>query len=945
MSPAFLRSRRLLALGAAGAAALALSAPGAGAAVPAVSSPPGAGAVPTFSHGSIVDMQRSGFEPGIQVDGADRLYTSVPYGFSNTQSFLWSSEDHGNSYQLIPASVGTGKTQTCAGGGDSELALDAADNLFFSDLQGLTNLSNSVTKDHGRTFTAGCTSAPNTPVDRMWYAVHGKLGDSDFRIYEEYDAVASGTDPSNPLTNQLVETVSTDGVNFTPLLNANPTDPGCFGGGVANCVTSDEGIPGNQVLSADGKTLYIAHTDAESADNGVVVSVGTLSTNPSGAQQATWKNVRVNADICPKGSTGQRCGAALFATIAQDTAGGLYVVAASAPKDPNGVQTGPYQVYLWRSTDGGNTWGTAQQVSSDGSNAFPWITAGDPGRVDITYYHATEQSEGGKFAFDDLRKGSFTVELAQSLNALDASPQITRTTVSEHPVKYGPICTGGLGCTTSGGDRSLGDYLQVNHDANGAAVVAYVDDTSNAFATGNPAQGSQVAETGPGEIARQVGGASLFVSAGGGTGTVPGAGPGPGTPSDTVTDPTGDTFYSANGTKTPAGDNLDVTGATVADDPAGGLIVSMKIKSLASLAVNPAAGGNTGEWITRFTTFNGGATPGNGHILYAGMESVGGGAPTFFAGDTKRTRLFMTYQQEAPATGSYDPATGTITVRVPAASLPADLRAATSPARRTLYSATGFTATAAASLKGDPEGLFNLTDATTPFNHLIGAAALVIPGAPGGVATPPPGGGAAAPGSGSGLTLAASSRSVRFGNRLTLRGRLVAAGKPVPDTPVHLTGRRNDGRQIDLGDVRTDASGAYSKVFTPRYDATYTATGGGFTTGPVRSLTTLAFRHFRGVARRGVLDVRGSVTPGYALSRKRHEQVVVWLADRRGRKLRVLARTFTANQHGARGSTPGLNDFHLSLPLSAGKAYTIVVTVGTQPLNAGADGARFTVRA
>lgn len=45
---------------------------------------------PVFSHGAVVDMQRSGFEPGIQIDSKDRLYTSVPYGFSDTQSFLWS---------------------------------------------------------------------------------------------------------------------------------------------------------------------------------------------------------------------------------------------------------------------------------------------------------------------------------------------------------------------------------------------------------------------------------------------------------------------------------------------------------------------------------------------------------------------------------------------------------------------------------------------------------------------------------------------------------------------------------------------------------------------------------------------------------------------------------------------------------------------------------------
>jgi len=457
--------------------------------------PSGGGAL--FSHGAVVDMQRSGFEPGIQIDSQDRLYTSVPYGFSDTQSFLWSSENHGNSYQLIPASVGTGKPQTAVGGGDSELALDAKDNLFFSDLQGLTNLSNSVTTDHGRTFTTGCTAAPNTPVDRMWYAVHGTLGQPGFAIYEEYDDVAGGTDPTNPLTNQLVETVSHDGVNFTPVRNTNLTDSGCLGTGAVNCVTDDEGIPGNQVLSKDGKTLYIAHTSADS--NKVSVSIGTLGIDPAGQTTATWKTVQVNADVCPDKNgmpgPGEQCGAALFATLAQDAAGNLYVVSASTSHKAS-TQTSPYSVFLHHSTDGGQHWGTASKASAAGSNAFPWITAGDPSRVDITYYHATEASEAGKFRFDDLVHGSFTVEMSQSLNALSARPAFAHTTISEHPVKYGPICTGGLSCTTSGGDRSLGDYLQVGHDARGAAVVAYVDDTSNAFSAGT-GPGAATAKTGP----------------------------------------------------------------------------------------------------------------------------------------------------------------------------------------------------------------------------------------------------------------------------------------------------------------------------------------------------------------------------------------------------------------------------------------------------------------
>jgi len=82
-------------------------------------------------------------------------------------------------------------------------------------------------------------------------------------VYEEYDDVAGGTDPNNPGTNQLVETVSHDGVNFKPLLNEGLTsDPSCAGGGALNCVTNDAGIPGNQVLSGTGSGVVSNASDS-----------------------------------------------------------------------------------------------------------------------------------------------------------------------------------------------------------------------------------------------------------------------------------------------------------------------------------------------------------------------------------------------------------------------------------------------------------------------------------------------------------------------------------------------------------------------------------------------------------------------------------------------------------------------------------------------------------
>jgi hypothetical protein len=660
---------------------------------------------PVFGHEVIIDHQRSGFEPDIVVSSKDVLYSSVPNGSSQAHSFIWNSLDHGDSFQLIPGQFGFGKPLTCPqGGGDTELQRDEGDNLYLSDLQNLSNLSNAVSTDGGKTFNFSCTSAPNTPVDRMWYASHGKLGDPDFAIYEEYDAVLSNTNPNSPIGNQLVEIVSHDGANFTPVINANP-GPDCLGGGVVNCVTNEEGLPGNQILTKTGD-LVIAHSGQNG--NSVYVSIGHPTTTGSGqaaVTTATWKDVLVNGDICPlkNGNTSGICGATNFPTIQQDSAGNLYLVnSAQGPQSP-------YGVYVNVSKDGGNTWGPSVLVSKDGSNAFPWLTAGSEGRVAVAWYHANEEGEKGKYAFDDLAHAEFSVQVAQSIDALAATPHYNVVTASEHPIKYGPICTAGTTCTVSMGDRSLGDYLNLGVAQDGGLALVYVDDTSNSFSTGPT---GAIAENGPPVYQHQIGGPTMIA----------GKTPRGALPVDTVADPSGDTFYSANATRTPAGDNLDLTGASITED-AKGLVVTMKVKALESLQVNPTAGGTTGTWITRFTTYNP-ATPGNGHIYYAGMESVAGQAPRFFDGDVAApnpagVQVSMVFDSAKATTGDYKP-NGTITLHVPFADIPG------AKSGQKLYSATAFTGTAVGSLSGNPLGVINVTDQTPPYDHVVGSAATPV---------------------------------------------------------------------------------------------------------------------------------------------------------------------------------------------------------------------------
>jgi hypothetical protein len=693
-----------------------------------------------FSHAVIVDEQRPGFEPDVKVDGNDNIYSSVPFGFSTTQSFIWSSRDRGNSYQLTPGTIGPGKPPTCVGGGDTDLFLDSHNALYFSDLQGLTNISNSKSTDGGATWTTSCTGAPNTPDDRMWFTGTGSSAGGNLNLYQDYDAVDSSASGGN----QLVETISHDGTNFTPVVNSGAD---CIGAAFLNCVTSNEGISGNQVADPSTGNVFIAHTatNGSSGTPGVQVSEGKITQGTP--TTATWtESPNLDAALCPNTScvdangNPEELAGENFASIARDSAGYLYVTFTAGPidhassSDPNfGSLTQPEQIYVVHSLHpaGANpaavTWSKPQRITgsgtSSGTNTFPWITAGSNGRVAVAYYHATETSEPGTcasgsgtctlYGASSLSKAEWSVQMGESLNANAASPSYTTADVTEAAVKHGQICTNGIGCAT-GGDRSLGDFLQVTTDQQGAALVSYVFDTS--------ADSSAGEDAGPEAISRQISGPSLFAASGSVT-----QNGGPGQAMGSVSDPTGDAFYSANGSRTPAGNNLDLTGASLANGSNNTIIATIHVKSLSSLAVPSSAGGPDGSWLIRWTQIRPGTT-GNGDIYYVGMDNNqgagGAGSPTFFAGDTvgippansaEHTKYMAFPQTHALSSsqGSYNAKTGTITLHVPRADVgnPGD--------GTRLFSATGFTASSATPQSATT--LFNLTDATAPFELVVGA--------------------------------------------------------------------------------------------------------------------------------------------------------------------------------------------------------------------------------
>jgi len=681
--------------------------------------------VPAFSHAVVVDHQRVTGEPSLSVSptlngsGHHDVYVSAPWGFSTTASFVWKSEDGGQTFHLVGAQTPPeGRpAMACAGGGDSSLANDTGGNLYFADLQGLTNVSDSVSTDGGNTFVSTCNSANAAGVDRPWLATYGDPL-TPGREYMTVDQILQCT---------LNCGLGQAGSNMLELTQAS-------GAGAATQVFAPlpaqqiepDGIVGGAVVDQRNGDLYIVHTGLTN-DSGQIIGGGDGNGNtnaivvdrfPGGYSQSVATPVPpTSISVCaPYNTTGTapcQSDTAVhslldangnstvnngqdFATLAIDGAGNLYVVWAQSPVDSSGNVDGATTIYMASSTDGGATWSAPINVSSHTSglqtNVFPWIAAGSAGRVDIVWFGT---STLGACPNDPCGAGfinaTWNVYMAQSLNATSASPSFTTAKVTEYPNHYGTICEFGLACTT-GGDRGLLDFIQVQADPSGAADVVWADGANTAF---NGGETSAVID-----YAQQVSGPGLYGTNVSGATPLSGSAPG-----------SSASYYAANGMETPAppGSSVDIVKSSVSTGKAG-YTVTMQVGSLLTLLAPPTLGGTDVVWLTRWELPTAQPTTTNqGHFYYAAMESDNGAPPTFYDGDavcgvaTTHCK-FLTYPPGRAVKGSYSPS-GTITITVPYSDVP----------KGSLFSVTGVTATQTES-SSTGTAIFNVIDSTPPYN-------------------------------------------------------------------------------------------------------------------------------------------------------------------------------------------------------------------------------------
>jgi hypothetical protein len=526
--------------------------------------------LPTFGQPTISGIQGVGFEQDLRLDptSSNRLYTSVPGSLSSNTSWIWHSTDAGRTFKWVVAGAPKiGKPNSCAGGGDTELAVDTVGNLYFNDLT-LANFSTARSNDNGGTFVCSNTGVPDTAVDRQWYAVDGNPttgtgldNGAGHNIYLVNDEIGPGnvTCPVSGVVNNVLAMYRSPipgggalaGVQFGPAYKVTrplTCDEGIMGNDEVSPVATRTGklSPGPTTLAAPVKHVYVIHDDATFSS----ISVGRCFPVLFGAAVPNVSDPSgLNCDDLPVANfPGYKTGGN-FPTIAIDNAGNLYAVWEQAPVNGAGQITGDAVLRYSFSTNEGTTWSAARTIPTPGlrNNVFAWTSAGDNGRVDIAWYGTPTAANpndpncgttgGGKGGPDATTNGIWSLYMTQTLNGHASPPTFTAPILAgEHYMHKGTIQTvlGGQ-C----GDRTLGDFMQLRVGSRGEAQIAYAD-SNNADEPFAP-HGMYVKQNGGSSVSASmptVSGDSILINA--------------------ASDPSGDGKRETAGASLPSDPNLDI---------------------------------------------------------------------------------------------------------------------------------------------------------------------------------------------------------------------------------------------------------------------------------------------------------------------------------------------------------------------------------------------------
>jgi hypothetical protein len=391
-----------------------------------------------FTKPVYVDTNRAGGEPVTQVaqDGSIILSThagtthiykdpkALPGATDFTddygnQTLNWRSVDGGRTWTYVGlAGFPHGPhSATSNGFSDPDLTMDAGGTIYNTEIN-LANVSVFASPDDGQSWPIGNPVAWSG--DRPWLT-----GASDGVVYLYVNSPKALLRSDN------------QGVSFT-------------------LVSTD--------FPADGKLIV----DPLNRESGLIGPLDRGGAAISGDGGKTWKSYPLDIEG----------GTQFFGTIAVDRRGWIYAVRAGGYRGAGDTEPDGWVEFSYfnRKT---HIWSPPRELRIPRGDAmWPWIIAGDDGRVGVVWLQRMGNKE------------SFHVYAAYTTNAHNSRkfcygkrvavpPRFTVADASGRPVHVGPICLGGTGCNAatdfSAGDRRLGDFLTINIDRSGRLIIASAD--------------------------------------------------------------------------------------------------------------------------------------------------------------------------------------------------------------------------------------------------------------------------------------------------------------------------------------------------------------------------------------------------------------------------------------------------------------------------------------
>lgn len=393
--------------------------------------------------------QMVGGEPSLAFDpaGDGHLYSVAPNGGNSSNGTgvnFWASADSGNSWYLSK-SVGS-----MAGGGDSDVDVGIDHKIYVLDLE-IASSAVCRSTDFGKTFGDGCETGQaqnqaGAEEDRQWITHDPNDANTSYFNYHDLS-----------LEYPIMEKSTDGGSSYTPCGNLVDPSNALFPSSIGNTIV------GKSAIAKDG-TIYVpigAPTPTQAATSG--------SATPPYGEIVLAYHKGCNGDQFANSVVYSNDGGSfsnLFISDAVGPDGTVYVVA-SGKLDANG----PFNTYVWVSRDGAKTFSKPIQVNTGDlkANVMSAIAAGKkPGQVVVGWYGAQNVTDPND------TNGQWRYYLARSN---DYGATWDRATVTPSVFHYGDICTVGIACSVSGGNRNLLDFSSVGVDPRtGCATTIFPGD-------------------------------------------------------------------------------------------------------------------------------------------------------------------------------------------------------------------------------------------------------------------------------------------------------------------------------------------------------------------------------------------------------------------------------------------------------------------------------------